>query len=152
MSHIFKFGLLLFLTIYCCNSINGQPYNIEFKLEISERNAQSLTSCAKWMISLRDENGTVLDQEAFPFRERKQICPIQVSNYGVYTAYFFLDLNNNGKLDQGVFGQPKEPYAFSNNARNYFGKPSITSQKFNFFNKDVEIYVLLNYHFTGLYD
>jgi len=31
--------------------------------------------------------------------------------------------NSNGKMDKDDMGIPKEPYAFSNNARGMFGRP-----------------------------
>jgi uncharacterized protein (DUF2141 family) len=33
-------------------------------------------------------------------------------------------------LDTGLFGIPKEPYGFSNNARNPFGPPQFDDVKF----------------------
>ena len=33
--------------------------------------------------------------------------------YGTYAIALFHDLNNNGELDQNLFGVPTEPYAFS---------------------------------------
>jgi uncharacterized protein (DUF2141 family) len=43
-------------------------------------------------------------------------------------AYF--DTNGNRKLDRGVFTNPIEPYAFSNNARNRFSEPDLSAQRF----------------------
>ena len=37
--------------------------------------------------------------------------------YGEYALMLYHDENNNGKLDKNAMEQPKEPYAFSNNAR-----------------------------------
>lgn len=42
---------------------------------------------------------------------------------GKYAASLFLDENNNGKMDTGMFGIPKEKYGFSNNAKGIMGPP-----------------------------
>ena len=49
---------------------------------------------------------------------------------GSYTLALYLDQNKNNRLDKGLFGQPLEPYAFSNNARASFSEPPINDQKF----------------------
>ena len=38
--------------------------------------------------------------------------------------------NANGKLDTWFYGKPKEPYGFSNNARNAFGIPRFEESRF----------------------
>ena len=43
--------------------------------------------------------------------------------YGEYAVSLYHDQNSNGKMDKNSMGIPKEPYAFSNNARGMFGKP-----------------------------
>jgi uncharacterized protein (DUF2141 family) len=40
---------------------------------------------------------------------------------GTYAARAFHDVNGNGRMDTNPFGQPTEPYAFSNNARGNMG-------------------------------
>lgn len=49
---------------------------------------------------------------------------------GEYSAVVYHDVNSNGKLDTYFFGKPKEPYGFSNNARNKFGIPSFADSRF----------------------
>lgn len=43
---------------------------------------------------------------------------------GQYSACAFYDKNENGKLDKGFLGIPKELVAFSNEAKGLFGPPS----------------------------
>ncbi len=43
---------------------------------------------------------------------------------GDYALALVYDLNANGKLDTGLFRIPKEPIAFSNDAKGRFGPPS----------------------------
>lgn len=49
---------------------------------------------------------------------------------GDYSAVIYHDLNGNGKLDRYFFGKPKEPYGFSNNARNPIGIPEFAESLF----------------------
>lgn len=49
---------------------------------------------------------------------------------GTYAISVFHDENDNGKLDTNLIGIPKEPYAFSNNAKGMFGPPSFEDCKF----------------------
>jgi len=49
---------------------------------------------------------------------------------GDYSAVIYHDLNGNGELDRNFFGKPKEPYGFSNNARNPFSIPDFEESSF----------------------
>lgn len=42
---------------------------------------------------------------------------------GTYAVQAMHDLNDNGELDTGFMGIPKEPWGFSNNAKGKFGPP-----------------------------
>ncbi len=54
---------------------------------------------------------------------------------GVYGISTYQDENDNGKLDTGLFGIPKEPYASSRGAFGYFGPPKWIHAKFNVSNQ-----------------
>ena len=150
MYFFYRLTFFVFTFFSSLSFLNGQPYKIKFELEFYEKgNKQIISKNANWMISLRDQKGKVITQQVFPFKNKKQICNIQVSDFGIYTANFYLDLNNNQKLDKGILGQPIEPYAFSNEARNYFGMPSISSQQFDFYDESKLIVVPINYHFKN---
>lgn len=59
---------------------------------------------------------------------------------GEYAISLFHDENNNGKLDLGWFGIPKEDYACSNGAKGYFGPPKYEDAKFTISdNKTIKI-------------
>jgi uncharacterized protein (DUF2141 family) len=49
---------------------------------------------------------------------------------GEYAISLFQDLNDNSKLDKGLFGIPTEKYGFSNNASGFMGAPSFEKAKF----------------------
>ncbi len=49
---------------------------------------------------------------------------------GRYALSAYHDLNDNGKLDRGLFGIPKEPYGFSRDARSNSGPPEFRDAAF----------------------
>ena len=51
---------------------------------------------------------------------------------GTYAVAIYQDLNGNGKLDENMFGIPKEPYAFSNNIVPRFSAPKFEECQFEF--------------------
>lgn len=57
--------------------------------------------------------------------------PVEISS-GTYAIAVIHDLNDNGKLDTGLFGIPTEKYGFSNNVMGFMGAPSFEKAKFEF--------------------
>ena len=49
---------------------------------------------------------------------------------GTYAIGIFHDVNLNNKMDNNLFGIPKEQYGFSNNARAFFGPPAFEAAAF----------------------
>lgn len=49
---------------------------------------------------------------------------------GIYAIALFHDADENGKLSTNLIGIPKEGYAFSNNASNFFGVPNFKDASF----------------------
>jgi len=49
---------------------------------------------------------------------------------GNYAVGVYQDENDNQKLDKGMFGIPKEPYGFSNDARGTAGPPEFRDARF----------------------
>ena len=65
-----------------------------------------------------------------PIREGKAIWYIPSLTAGEYAMSYIHDENDNGKMDTGLFGIPKEGYGASNDARNTFGPPAYADAKF----------------------
>jgi len=120
--------LLLFL-LYSFSSISG-----ELKIHFKE---------------LKNNKGNVLylifnDEEGFPDKNSKSFKEGKIAAHlaateglylenipdGSYAVTAFHDENSNDKLDSGLFGIPKEGFAFSNNPRVLFGPPSFSKTKF----------------------
>ncbi len=77
-------------------------------------------------------NGKAFKTAALPIRNGKAEWVLGDLSFGVYAIKVFHDENGNGKLDKNTFGQPKEEYGFSNNARGAFGPPDYEEAKFVF--------------------
>ena len=123
----------------------GQTGQMAFDLSAPE--VETLPKGAQWMVSLHDANGALLQQFPFPASALKQRVVIGPRRMGTYTASYYLDLNGNNELDKGLFGQPLEPYAFSNGARSMFSRPDVASQRFTHNGRVIP--VKLEYHFGG---
>ena len=86
----------------------------------------------QWMVSVRNSAGKPLKELVIPVASSKkeQVLNLGIWKEGTYTLALYLDINKNNRLDKGLFGQPLEPYAFSNNARASFSEPSVADQRF----------------------
>ena len=65
--------------------------------------------------------------------------------YGEYAVGAMQDENNNGKMDVGLFGIPKEGYGASNDARGFFGPPNYDDAKFMFSSDSMAIVLKMTY-------
>jgi hypothetical protein len=83
-----------------------------------------------WLISLRRADGTPIEELVIPATQTPQVLELGVRRPGTYIVAAYFDTNGNRKLDRGVFSNPVEPYAFSNNARNRFSEPELSAQRF----------------------
>ena len=87
--------------------------------------------------------------EAFPKEGRFVIKKLLSANqkslvinglsFGNYAIAAFHDENDNGKLDKNIFGIPTEPYAFSNNARPKWKRPTFEETVFSFYNRKMQL-------------
>ena len=130
MTNTLKFSLLSFFLSFNWISFKAQSQSLKFELEIAKPSSGEILKKGNWMISVKDKNGLIILQEVVPFKNRKQLCELQVPEFGIYSASFYLDLNLNKTLDMGFFGQPKEPYGFSNNVMGRMSPPTFDQSKF----------------------
>ena len=84
------------------------------------------------MISVRNSAGKPLKELVIPVASLKKDQVLNLGSWkeGTYTIALYMDQNKNNRLDKGLFGQPLEPYAFSNNARSTFSEPPVSDQRF----------------------
>ena len=57
-------------------------------------------------------------------------CTFKDVPYGEYAIKVYHDSNDNGVLDKGAFGIPKEQYGFSNTPKSKKGRPAFDKAKF----------------------
>lgn len=60
---------------------------------------------------------------------------------GDYGLSVYHDVNDNGELDKGAFGIPREPYGFSNDARGRTGPPGWDKVRFSVIAPQAELRV-----------
>ena len=89
------------------------------------------------MVALYNSESTFLSEDETAAGQTKQVqqtgaVTVQFKDlpYGTYTIAIFHDINDNGALDTNLFGVPKEPYGFSNNARSKWGAPKYEMARF----------------------
>lgn len=85
---------------------------------------------AAWMLSLRSADGTVIEEVLVKAESNPQQLSLGLRNSGQYILATYFDANGNLAMDRGLFGNPTEPYAFSNNVRNRFSEPDLSDQRF----------------------
>ncbi len=64
-------------------------------------------------------------------KDGKSVAHFKGLKKGEYAVSLFHDENENNKMDTKIFGIPKEPYGFSNNASGFMGPPKYKDAKFS---------------------
>jgi uncharacterized protein (DUF2141 family) len=72
-------------------------------------------------------------------------CAFDAIPAGTYAIACFHDENDNGKLDTGLFGIPKEGTVASNQAKGFMGPPRFDAAKFHFAGKATELRLTMGY-------
>jgi uncharacterized protein (DUF2141 family) len=75
----------------------------------------------------------------------QSLCAFEAVPAGTYAVACFHDENQNGALDTGVFGIPKEGTAASNDAKGFMGPPRFDDAKFAFTGRPTELRLLVRY-------
>ena len=95
---------------------------------------------AEWggsvIVTLFEQNGfpkagqAIISQNV-PVRDIKATVTFESIPLGEYAIAVYQDVNGNGQLNRTIYGQPTEPYAFSNNVFGRFGPPKFTAAAFS---------------------
>lgn len=85
---------------------------------------------AAWMLSLRSADGKIIEEVLVKAESNPQQMSLGLRKPGQYVLATYFDSNGNRTMDRGLFGNPTEPYAFSNNVRNRFSEPDLSDQRF----------------------
>lgn len=88
----------------------------------------------KVFIALYDKKESFLKNDAkgtnAVVENKKAIAHFKGLKKGEYAISLFHDENDNNKMDTKIFGIPKEPYGFSNDATGFMGPPKFEDAKF----------------------
>lgn len=91
------------------------------KLDIEITNIKS--DEGKVAIQLLNESEAVVKELYAEISGGECIVTFDSLSPGHYALQYYHDENDNGEMDTGLFGIPKEGYGFSNNARGNYGPP-----------------------------
>lgn len=80
------------------------------------------------------EDGSIYSEQVYLNTKTVNKLIINIPD-GEYAMVFFIDANENKKLDKNFIGIPKEQYGFSNNAMGAFSAPTFEQAKFIVLNK-----------------
>jgi uncharacterized protein (DUF2141 family) len=78
------------------------------------------------------EKGVYKGYNVLPEGKKTVVFNITELEYGEYVIAIYQDANGDKKLNTGMFGIPKEPYAFSNNFKPRFSGPKYDDCKFTY--------------------
>lgn len=123
---------ICFLTFTGITALQAQEETYNLTIEVSGMDTDTgrvflaLSDRAKSFLKkgegTRGTNATV--------KNGKAIIYFKGLKKGDYAASVFHDANDNNIMDTKLFGIPKEPYGFSNNAKGFMGPPSFEDAKF----------------------
>ncbi len=112
----------------------AQKFTLKIIVEGFENNKGKLY----WQ--LLDSKEKILRQSMEASDSKGVMIEIKDLQSGKYAVKVFQDVNNNGKLDTGMFGIPKEPWGLSNNVKATFGPPKFEDMLFELkSNKEISI-------------
>lgn len=98
-----------------------------------EVRVQGVTAKGKVLVAVCDKTTFLKDcaySGSAPAKAGETVVTVDGVPTGSWAVLSYQDENDNGKLDRNVLGIPKEPYAFSRDARGRFGPPSFEDAAF----------------------
>lgn len=82
------------------------------------------------------ESGMAYRSISVDVKNSSEVLVIKDLPIGTYAISLYHDRNSNNTCDRNFFGIPKEPYAFSNNFKPKFSKPTFEDCKFELTESD----------------
>jgi len=132
-THILKI-IIFSIVIAISGIVSAQDRIFTIELEITAlRNDEG-----KVAIQLLNESEAVVKELYAEISGGKCKVTFGSLSPGHYALQYYHDENNNGEMDTGLFGIPKEGYGFSNNARGKYGPPEFKEWLF-VLDKDLEM-------------
>ena len=127
-----KILLLLAIIFLGTFSLQAQEETFDLKVEITGMD----TDKGKVFLALYNSEATFLKKsedtkgENAIVKDKRAIAIFKGLKKGEYAISLFHDENDNNKMDTKIFGIPKEPYGFSNDAKGFMGPPKFKDAKF----------------------
>lgn len=124
----------VFLFLFFTNIVFAQKFSLKVNVTGFENNK------GKLYFQILNSKEKTIKQSAESIENKQVTIEIKDLAAGRYTVKVFQDENNNGKLDTGMFGIPKEPWGLSNNVKATFGPPKFEDMLFDLkANKEISI-------------
>jgi uncharacterized protein (DUF2141 family) len=127
-----KILLLLAIIFLGTFSLQAQEETFDLKVEITGMD----TDKGKVFLALYNSEATFLKKSEDTkganaiVKDKRAIAIFKGLKKGEYAISLFHDENDNNKMDTKIFGIPKEPYGFSNDAKGFMGPPKFKDAKF----------------------
>ncbi|WP_438976757.1 DUF2141 domain-containing protein [Polaribacter sp.] len=127
-----KILLLLAIIFLGTFSLQAQEETFDLKVEITGMD----TDKGKVFLALYNSEATFLKKSKDTkganaiVKDKRAIAIFKGLKKGEYAISLFHDENDNNKMDTKIFGIPKEPYGFSNDAKGFMGPPKFKDAKF----------------------
>ena len=127
-----KILLLLAIIFLWTFSLQAQEETFDLKVEITGMD----TDKGKVFLALYNSEATFLKKSEDTkganaiVKDKRAIAIFKGLKKGEYAISLFHDENDNNKMDTKIFGIPKEPYGFSNDAKGFMGPPKFKDAKF----------------------
>ncbi|MEQ9426913.1 MAG: DUF2141 domain-containing protein [Cyclobacteriaceae bacterium] len=123
---------LITVMIISCLAFNGYSQGT-FEVEVSNLSVMEGTIYAQVFNSEGDYLKKAFAQALVEVSENEPVV-LKFENlpFGTYAMNLYHDENSSEELETGMFGIPKEGYAFSNNAKGMFGPPGYEDTQFEF--------------------
>ncbi|OBY66872.1 DUF2141 domain-containing protein [Polaribacter reichenbachii] len=128
MKKILLIATFIISGILSVNAQDQETFNLKIEIEGIKTNK------GKIYIAIYDNEASFLKSSKGVIAEindLKSTAIIKNLKKGEYAISLFQDVNENKKMDTKIFGIPKEPYGFSNDATGFMGPPKYNDAKFN---------------------
>lgn len=125
----------MYTLLLCLSLLTGSVTNENPQLTIEIQNIEVLTGNIRIGIFNTSEKflkqGFTFKNYLMPANDTVVSIIINDLPEGEYAFLLYHDKNSDGKMNQNFIGIPKEPFAFSNNFKPKFAKPTFEECKFS---------------------
>jgi uncharacterized protein (DUF2141 family) len=121
----------LFVLIFVCKPMLAQNESGNITLTVDKiSDLKGVLKIALYNSKESYDEGNAYKTMDVKVKNRSEIVVFENIDYGEYAIKMYHDVNENKKMDKGLFGIPTEPYGFSNDASGFMGPASYEKAKF----------------------